>query len=115
MSRERIKTHFARIVVGTGGEKPYYSILYFDPEDLEYHIGYGSFYLENVKTWLAEEFDVSSDSSPNEPVRYGKWEFAGDGVVSCTVCKEAYNNVMLPRNFCPNCGSRMFGKSGDNI
>ena len=54
----KIKTHFAKIFVGGTIEKPYYNILYFDPTDREYHIGFGSFVLEYVFKWLAEEFEV---------------------------------------------------------
>lgn len=43
-----------------------------------------------------------------EPVRHGKWEFAGDGIVGCTSCGETYHSrYVVPRNYCPNCGARM--------
>lgn len=55
--KHKIKTSFARIVVEGTPEKPYYNIEYFDPMDKEYHIGFGSYYLDNVFNWLAEEFE----------------------------------------------------------
>lgn len=44
------------------------------------------------------------------PVVYGRWLFAGDGVVECSVCHET-NIVIprLPRNYCSNCGAKMNG------
>lgn len=38
----------------------------------------------------------------------GKWQFAGDGIVECSVCEEAYEAKLLPRNYCPNCGAKMY-------
>lgn len=52
------KTHFAKIIVEGTAEKPYYSILYFDPADRQYHIGYSSFYLNLVFQWLSEWFEI---------------------------------------------------------
>ena len=57
--KHKIKTSFARIVVEGTPEKPYYNIEYFDPMDKEYHIGFGSYYLDNVFNWLAEEFEIT--------------------------------------------------------
>lgn len=54
----RIRTHFAKITVTTSG-KPYYEILYFNPEDKAYHIGFGSYKLSFVRNWLKDQFDVS--------------------------------------------------------
>ena len=40
--------------------------------------------------------------------KHGKWEFAGDGVIVCSVCATDYcPKSVFPRNFCPNCGARM--------
>lgn len=54
----KIKTHFAQIIVRGKVEKPYYEILYFDTEDRTYHIGFGSYNIENVFQWLADEFEI---------------------------------------------------------
>ncbi len=37
-----------------------------------------------------------------------KWQFAGDGIVECSACEETYDITVLPRNYCPNCGAKMF-------
>lgn len=58
----KIKTHFAKIIVGGTAEKPCFNILYFDPTDREYHIGFGSFCLEYVFKWLSEEFEIVDDA-----------------------------------------------------
>ena len=56
--KKKIKTNFAKIVVSGSAEKPYYNILYFDPVDKNYHVGFGSFYLAYVFKWLSEEFEI---------------------------------------------------------
>lgn len=54
----KIKTHFAKIIVGGTAEKPYYDILWVDPTDRNYHIGYGSYKLDFVFQWLSEYFEI---------------------------------------------------------
>ena len=55
---EKIKTQFAKIIVGGKNDKPYYSILYFDPKDRNFHIGYGSYTLAYVFLWLHDCFEI---------------------------------------------------------
>ena len=54
----KIRTHFAKIIVSGNAEKPCYDILYFNPIDEEYQIGFGSYCLEYVFKWLEEEFEI---------------------------------------------------------
>lgn len=61
----KIKTHFAKVIVDVIEEKAYFSILYFDPRDGEYHIGYSSYTLENVIGWLGENFELVNGSIDN--------------------------------------------------
>lgn len=61
---EKIKTRFARIVVGGTPEKPFYEIMYFDPGDDEFHLGYGSFELKFVFGWMKEFFEVAGGNAP---------------------------------------------------
>ena len=56
--KNKIKTNFAKIFVSGSAEKPYYNILYFDPVDKIWHVGYGSFHLSYVFKWLSEEFEI---------------------------------------------------------
>lgn len=56
--KNKIKTNFAKIFVSGSAEKPYYNILYFDPVDKKWHVGYGSFHLSYVFKWLSEEFEI---------------------------------------------------------
>lgn len=56
--KNKIKTNFAKIFVCGSAEKPYYNILYFDPVDKIWRVGYGSFYLSYVFKWLSEEFEI---------------------------------------------------------
>ena len=61
MNNVKIKTCFAQMIVDIIEEKPYYNILYFDPRDNEYHVGYGSYVLENTSRWLMDNFELMDD------------------------------------------------------
>ena len=108
--KHKIKTPFARIVVEGTPEKPYYNIWYFDPADGKCHIGFGSYCLDNVFNWLAEEFEITEPCADVEPVRHGRKNEDGDigGFWLCSLCGE-----WLPHgaNYCPSCGARMDGES----
>ena len=54
----KIKTHYARIVVGGTAEKPCYSIEWYDPLEKEYNLGYSSYYIGYVFNWLSEYFEI---------------------------------------------------------
>ena len=54
----KIKTHYARIVVGGTAEKPCYSIEWYDPLEKEYNLGYSSYYIGYVFNWLSECFEI---------------------------------------------------------
>lgn len=112
-------THFARIIVSGSVEKPYYSILWFDPADREYHIGYSSYNLGFVSQWLSENFEIVGDTFLNEPVVHGTWEtsqlYDGDGNTvyihhhrGCNYESRSYKEHGTP--YCPNCGARMDAK-----
>lgn len=46
----------------------------------------------------------------NAPIKHGKWECVGDGIVGCSECGETYESRrVMPRNYCPCCGVRMEG------
>lgn len=53
-----LRTHFAKITVDGTAENPYYNILYYDPRDGQYHIGYGSYNLGYVFKWLEDNFKI---------------------------------------------------------
>ena len=114
--KHKIKTPFARIVVEGIPEKPYYNIWYFNPADGECHIGFGSYCLDNVFNWLAEEFEITEPRTDVEPVRYGKWihsEIEDDdwgGTFrewTCSVCGYSVAHNPTGENYCPNCGAKM--------
>ena len=77
----KIKTHFAKIIVKGTAENPYYSILYYDPTAKEYYIGYGSYFIETVFDWLAEDFEIV-DAHTVDAVE----------VVRCKDCKQWSRN-----------------------
>lgn len=87
--KHKIKTPFAKIIVGGTPKKPCYAILYFDPADGKCHIGFGSYRLDYVFRWLAEEFEVTEPCADVEPVRHGRW-------LDC----EAHNDIEQ----CSECG-----------
>lgn len=58
MNNGKIKTNFAQMIVDVIDDKPYYNILYFDLRDNEYHVGFGSYVLENTHGWLMENFEL---------------------------------------------------------
>jgi hypothetical protein len=53
-----IPNNFAKIIVEGTTKHPYYGILFFNPTDGEYHVGFGSYYIGNVFQWLSEEFEI---------------------------------------------------------
>lgn len=65
----KIKTPYARIYVSGTPEKPYYGITYFDLTDGEMHSGFGSYSLDFVFKWLAEEFEIAKTELPKEEER----------------------------------------------
>lgn len=68
-NENKIKTPYARIYVSGTPEKPYYGITYFDLTDGEMHSGFGSYSLDFVFKWFAEEFDVAKPEPPKEDER----------------------------------------------
>lgn len=68
-NEHKIKTPYARIYVSGTPEKPYYGITYFDLTDGEMHSGFGSYSLDFVFKWFAEEFDVAKPELPKEEER----------------------------------------------
>lgn len=109
--KHKIKTPFAKIIVGGTPEKPCYDILYFDPTDGKCHIGFGSYRLDYVFRWLAEEFEVTEPAADVEPVQHGRWN-PGDPI--CPICGEDKFKGLDADIWsdwtpacCPNCGAKM--------
>ena len=61
----KIKTHYARIVVDGTAEKPYYSIEWYDQTKNEYVLGYSSYHIVYVFKWLEECFEIVEDNKTN--------------------------------------------------
>lgn len=72
--RRKIKTPFAEIVVGGTVEKPCYSILWWDSQK-GWTLGFSSYMLQYVKTWLNEEFEIIGETDDV------------DSVVRCRKCR----------------------------
>ena len=128
---EKIKTPFAKMIVDGSREKPYFSILYFDPADKDFYIGYSSYYLDYVFNWLNENFEIVEDGNfalsalrpvsreRVEKVWRGEWMGSADGYADgelvydtweCSHCgyviDEEDDPDMLPQ-FCPKCYAAM--------
>ena len=85
----KIKTHFAKIIVEGTAQKPYYDILYFDPKDRTYHIGFGSFCLEYVFKWLSEEFEIVEATTVDavEVVRCKECKYYCQDKINGVICR----------------------------
>lgn len=110
----KIKTGFARIVVDMIADRPYFSILYLDPKDGTYHIGYSSYELQNVIAWRSEYFEIGEEELTfPHPVVYARWEHLGGDEWCCTAC----GNVITTegswekptKKYCDECGAYMGG------
>ena len=125
---EKIKTPFAKMIVDGSREKPYFSILYFDPADKDFYIGYSSYYLDYVFNWLNENFEIVEDGNfalsalrpvsreRVEKVWRGEWERITDpyGYLEGFLCKcgiQAYS----ASNFCPHCGGAKTDEAVDMV
>lgn len=130
----KIRTHFAQIIVNSSG-KPYYEILYFDPADKTYHVGFSSYNLDYVREWLEEEFEICEAQTWIEPERvaelsqaekdgrlvvqkHGEWETHLLPLAwKCSVCgfKNSFRTGRTTEylNYCPCCGAKM-DKEADN-
>lgn len=127
--KNKIKTSFAKIFVFGTPDRPYFNILYFDPVDQDYHVGFSSYFLEYVFKWLSEEFEIEDAPAANgAPVVYGRWEWFDEDVGTpvtgyerewgwrCSHCGEELPDDYddpddSPKfRFCYNCGAKMDGE-----
>lgn len=109
---DKIKAVNPNIIVRGNVNKPYYLIEYYDLSDNEWHIGYGSYCLANVKKWLKTYFEVTN--ADVAPVRHRRWIIfeiwcGGGKERKYYRCSECYKANAIRSNFCPNCGARMDG------
>ena len=103
--KHKIKTPFARIVAEGTPEKPYYNIWYFDPADGECHIGFGSYYLDNVFNCLQRN---SRSQNPTQTLcRWcmdEKLKTKAQGFYICVLC--AANVCRMVRTTAPTAGRK---------
>lgn len=138
--KEKIKTPFAKVIVDGRGANSYFSILYFDPTDKDFHIGYGSYYLDYVFNWLDEEFEIIENgnfsltalSGPTREMvervfpgcdgckpccgtceKMYSWDKYGKPQ-ECDGCKESgYKNYQSESRFCEYCGKPLTDEAVD--
>ena len=65
MENERMKVSHLDIIVTMIDKKPYYEIKYKEIGEDVYHVGYGSYKLDNVLAWRDECFELVRDTRTN--------------------------------------------------
>ena len=109
---KKIKTPFAKMIVEGNQEKPYFSILYFDPIDKDFYVGYSSYCLDYVSNWLNEEFEIVEDENfiiaALRPVSREQVKKVWFGCDICRGDKEVKSD-----NFCGAATMRIVGDSID--
>lgn len=112
--KDKIKTSFAKIFVSGTPDRPYFNILYFDPADQDYHIGFSSYCLEYVFKWLSEEFEIEDAPAADVvPVVHGRWAHLGGDEWCCSACgfvittEGSWDNPT--KKYCEDCGAKMDG------
>lgn len=112
--KNKIKTSFAKIFVSGTPDRPYFNILYFDPVDQDYHVGFGSYCLEYVFKRLSDEFEIEDAPAADvAPVVHAWWVSFLDGdhimperYYRCSRC----GRVESRRQPYCHCGAKMDGK-----
>lgn len=113
--KNKIKTNFAKIFIYGTPDRPYFNILYFDPADQDYHVGFSSYCLEYVFKWLSEKFEIERFPAADVAlVRHARWEVVvgsnGKEHMVCTGCRKQQDLTGV-FSYCPNCGAKMDGGS----
>ena len=76
--KNKITTLFAKIIVNENDVIPRFSILYLDPYDKKFHIGFSSNNLKSVIYWLHENFKIVQNGRFNDfsaLVNTNIWEY----------------------------------------
>ena len=112
--KNKIKTNFAKIFVSGTPDRPYFNILYFDPGDQDYHVGFSSYCLEYVFKWLSEEFEIKdAPAADAAPVVHTRWAHLGGDEWCCPVCGFVITTDgswdKPTKKYCEDCGAKMDG------
>ena len=110
-NKNKIKTSFAKIFVSGGPDILYFNILYFNPVNQDYHVGFSSYCLEYVFKWLSEEFEIEDAPAADvAPVVHGRWvEYQIPPIICCSNCDWATGIEEKNFQHCPSCGAKMDG------
>ena len=112
--KNKIKTNFAKIFVSGTPDRPYFNILYFDPGDQDYHVGFSSYCLEYVFKWLSEEFEIKDAPAADvAPVVHTRWAHIGGDEWCCPVCGFVITTEgswdKPTKKYCEDYGAKMDG------
>lgn len=114
--KNKIKTSFAKIFVSGTTDRPYFNILYFDPVDQDYHVGFGSYCLEYVFKWLSDEFEIEDAPAADvAPVVHGRWVDGKCSNCGVDIPTDDLRDVIFESDchFCYSCGAKMDGGECD--
>lgn len=123
---DKIKAVNPNIIVRGNVNKPYYLIEYYDLSDNEWHIGYGSYCLANVKEWLKTYFEVTNvDVAPVKHIKNQATVFGETLCPNCGIHLDETSKIVTSEDgdvdyyqfqpkFCANCGARMDGDADAN-
>lgn len=110
--KNKIKTSFAKIFVSGTTDRPYFNILYFDPVDQDYHVGFGSYCLEYVFKWLSDEFEIEDAPAADvAPVVHGRWVDSKCSSCGVDIPTDDSHDAIFENecHFCYYCGAMMDG------
>ena len=105
--------------------KVYYQIQYYDVDDRTWHIGYGSYYLNNVQEWFNTELNIVDTDVDIQPVvDTENMAIVSDEFIckKCGIYLKDYIKVVMDEDndgyideqhydyepkFCPECGAKV--------
>lgn len=104
---KKIKTPFAQMIARKSSitDGLYYEILYYDPEDKQTHIGWGSYNPDFVSKWLDEYFQIDRGQGYSLALIQfcGDCQYKGKKPSKCSCCrrnlymKDCYKSSTQPQ------------------
>lgn len=107
LKHEKIKTPFVQMISRKSGiiDGLYYELMYYDPKDKQFHIGWGSYNPDFVQEWLNDYFEV--DREQGYSLKLVPWctdcKYKGVKPSKCSCCrrnlyiKDCYESINRPQ------------------